>query len=71
MAGIQTSKVDANLHQSTWDHDILYADISSKEMNQAGGKTLHSEIHELKLIWNKEELPSQRKNQLSYQSQKG
>jgi hypothetical protein len=23
------------------------------------------------LIWNKEELPSQRKNQLSYQSQKG
>jgi hypothetical protein len=30
------------------------------ELVQAGGKTLHSEIHKLiKLIWNKEELPHQ------------
>jgi hypothetical protein len=26
---------------------------------QAGAETLHSEIHKLKLIWNKEELPHQ------------
>jgi hypothetical protein len=31
------------------------------ELIQAGGKTLRSEIHELKLIWNKEKLPHQRK----------
>jgi hypothetical protein len=29
------------------------------ELIQAGGETLHSEIHKLKLIWNKEELPHQ------------
>jgi hypothetical protein len=32
------------------------------ELIQAGGETLHSEIHELKLIWNKQELPDQRKD---------
>jgi hypothetical protein len=29
------------------------------ELIQAGGESLHSEIHKLKLIWNKEELPHQ------------
>jgi hypothetical protein len=29
------------------------------ELIQAGGETLHAEIHKLKLIWNKEELPHQ------------
>jgi hypothetical protein len=29
------------------------------ELIQAGGETLHLEIHKLKLIWNKEELPHQ------------
>jgi hypothetical protein len=26
----QTAEVDADLHQSTWDHEILSADTSSK-----------------------------------------
>jgi hypothetical protein len=30
MADIQTSKVDAKLAQSMWNHDILYANRSSK-----------------------------------------
>jgi hypothetical protein len=36
------------------------ADQIPAELIQAGGETLHYEIHELvKLIWNKEELPHQ------------
>jgi hypothetical protein len=30
VAGVQNSEVDENLHQSTWNHNILYADKSSK-----------------------------------------
>jgi hypothetical protein len=30
MADVQTSEVAANFHQSTWDHETLYADISSE-----------------------------------------
>jgi hypothetical protein len=38
------------------------ADQISAELIQAGGKTLHSEIHKLNnLVWNKKELPHQRK----------
>jgi hypothetical protein len=41
------------------------ADQIPGELIQAGGKTLHSEIHKLiKLIWNKEELPHQRKESI-------
>jgi hypothetical protein len=37
------------------------------ELIHAGGETFHSEIHKLiKLIWNKGELPYQRKIHLSY-----
>jgi hypothetical protein len=36
------------------------ADQIPAEVNEAGGKKYHSEIHNLiKLIWNKEELPCQ------------
>jgi hypothetical protein len=31
MADIQTSEVNENLHQSTWELDILYAVRSSKD----------------------------------------
>jgi hypothetical protein len=31
MEGVKTSEVMQNLHQSTWDHGILYVDRSSKE----------------------------------------
>jgi hypothetical protein len=31
MAEVQTSEVDAKLHQSTWDHEILYNDRSSND----------------------------------------
>jgi hypothetical protein len=42
------------------------------ELIQAGGETLHSEIHMLiKLIWNKEELPHQWKVNRGTHSQKG
>jgi hypothetical protein len=42
------------------------------EMIQAGGKTLHSEIHTLiMLIWNKEELPHQWKESIVPIHQKG
>jgi hypothetical protein len=35
------------------------------ELIQAGGETLHSDIHKLiKLIWNKEELPQQWKESI-------
>jgi hypothetical protein len=30
MADVQTSEVDANLHQSMWDHEILNTGRSSK-----------------------------------------
>jgi hypothetical protein len=41
----------------------LGADQIPAELIQAGGETLHSEIHKLiKLIWNKEELPGQWKD---------
>jgi hypothetical protein len=30
MLDIQTSEVDAKLHQSTWDNETLYADRPSK-----------------------------------------
>jgi hypothetical protein len=42
------------------------------ELIQAGGETLHSEIHKLiKLIWNKEELPHQWKVSCGTYSQQG
>jgi hypothetical protein len=42
------------------------ADQIPAEMIQEGGGTLHSEIHKLiKLIWNKEELPTSGRNQLT------
>jgi hypothetical protein len=31
MVDVKTSEVDENLHQSTWDHEILHADRSSKD----------------------------------------
>jgi hypothetical protein len=31
MADVHISEVDAKLHQATCDHDILYADTSSKD----------------------------------------
>ena len=35
------------------------------EMIKAGGRTIHSEIHKLiNCIWNKEELPEQRKESI-------
>jgi hypothetical protein len=41
------------------------ADQIPAELIQAGGGTLHSEIHKLiKLIWNKEELPHQWKESI-------
>jgi hypothetical protein len=41
------------------------ADHIPAELIQAGGETLHSEIHKLiKLIWNKEELPHQWKESI-------
>jgi hypothetical protein len=41
------------------------------ELIQAGGKTLHSEMHKLiMLIWNKEELPHQWKESIVVPSHK-
>jgi hypothetical protein len=44
------------------------ADQIPAERIQAGGETLHSEIHKLiKLIWNKEELPHQWKESVEFE----
>jgi hypothetical protein len=46
-------------------HKSPGADQITAEMIQAGGETLHFEIHKLiKLIWNKEELPHQWKESI-------
>jgi hypothetical protein len=31
MVDVKTSEMEQNLHQSTWDHEILYTDRSSKD----------------------------------------
>jgi hypothetical protein len=31
MADVRISEVDLNVHQSSWDHEMLYADSSSKD----------------------------------------
>jgi hypothetical protein len=47
------------------------ADQIPAELTQAGGETLHSEIHKLiTLIWNKEELPDQWKESIVVPIQK-
>jgi hypothetical protein len=46
-------------------HKSPGADQIPAELIQAGGETLRSEIHKfIKLIWNKEELPHQRKESI-------
>jgi hypothetical protein len=41
-------------------YKLPYVDWILAKLIQAGGETLHSEIHNfIKLIWNKEELPHQ------------
>jgi hypothetical protein len=48
----------------------LGSDQILAELIQAGGEVLHSEIHKLMLLWNKEELPHHHKESVVVPSHK-